>query len=220
MADTPRELYARWRLQDTLLRYPGLRIAPSTNDDLVLAGELHFRAADLNGLTFEDQYEVELRVPSDFPRRTPTARETGGRIAPTFHKLEGDLLCLGARTELRLLLVQSPTLITFVERILIPYLFGHTYFTAHKRMPFGELEHGNEGLLQHFASLFGASDRVSALEFVRVASLRRRFANKRACPCGSGRRLGRCHNRKVNHLRELLGRSWFLKELRSIEREQ
>jgi len=37
-------------------------------------------------------------------------------------------------------------------------------------MAFDELEHGNDGLLQHFAALFGAPGRVSALEFVRVTS--------------------------------------------------
>lgn len=217
MPETVADRYARWRLQDTLLRYPGLRIKPSSGEGLTLAGELHFNATGPNGIAIEDTYEVELVVPADFPRRTPTAQETGGRIAPDFHKLVGDLLCLGAPTELRIRLLTSPTLITFIERIVIPYLFGHTYFKAHKQMPFDELEHGNDGLLQHFASLFGTPSRVAAQEFVRAASLRRRIANKRNCPCGSGRRLGRCHNRKVNRLRDLLGRSWFVQELRGLD---
>lgn len=189
MAETVTNRFARWRLQETLLRYPGLRIAPSAGEELKLAGELRFRVTGPDGVTMEDSYDVELRVPADFPPRTPTARETGGRIAPTFHKLEGDLLCLGAPTELRIRLATSPTLLTFVERVVIPYLFGHTYFQAHGRMPFDELEHGNDGLLQHFEALFGAPNRVAALGFVRAASLRRRVANKLACPCGSGRRL-------------------------------
>jgi hypothetical protein len=131
MAESTAARFARWRLQDTLLRYPGLRIVPSPGEGLTLAGELQFRATGPDGVTIEDTYDVELRVPADFPRGTPTARETGGRIGPKFHKLEGDLLCLGARTELRLRIVQSPTLLAFVERIVIPYLFGHTYFRAH-----------------------------------------------------------------------------------------
>jgi hypothetical protein len=55
-------------------------------------------------------------------------------------------------------------------------------------------------------------------EFVRLAALRRREANKHPCPCGSGRRLGRCHNRRVNHLRGRLGRSWFRASLASLRR--
>jgi hypothetical protein len=213
MAETAADRFARWRLQDTLLRYPGLRIAPSAGEELKLAGELRFRVTGPEGVTIEDSYEVELRVPADFPPRTPTAQETGGRIGPAYHKREGGLLCLGAPTELRIRLVTSPTLLAFVERVLIPYLFGHSYYTVHGKMPFGELEHGTAGLLQHFAGLFGVADRAAARGFVRAASLRRRVANKMPCPCGSRRRLGRCHNRRVNRVRALLGRAWFVQEL-------
>ena len=213
MAETVANRFARWRLQETLLRYPGLRIAPSAGEELKLAGELRFLVTGPGRVTIEDSYEVELRVPPDFPWRTPTARETSGRIDPKFHKLEGDLLCLGAPTELRIRLVMSPTLLAFVERIVIHYLFGHTYHQAHGKMPFDELEHGTAGLLQHFAGLFGVTDPASAREFVRAASLRRRAANKLPCPCGSRRRLGRCHNRRVNRVRALLGWTWFAHEL-------
>lgn len=213
MAETATERFARWRLRDLLVRYPGLRIMPSAGGGLRLVGDVQFRVTGPDGTTLEDGYEVELQIPADFPHSTPTARETGGRIARTFHKLEGDLLCLGAPTELRIRLMMSPTLLTFVERVVIPYLFGHTYFQAHGVMPFDELAHGNEGLLQHFADLFGASSREATMEFVRAASLRRRSANKLVCPCGRRRRLGRCHNRKVNRLRGLLGRTWFRQQL-------
>ena len=37
-----------------------------------------------------------------------------------------------------------------------------------------------------------------------------------AAPCGSGRRLGRCHNRKVNILRERVGRLIRVKEMQTI----
>jgi hypothetical protein len=216
MTEPVADRFARWRLHDTLLRYPGLRVAPSTGEELKLVGELAFRVIGPDGTSVEDCYEVDLRVPLDFPRRTPTAAETGGRIAQTFHKLEGGHLCLGAPTDLRVRLVTSPTVLTFVERIVIPYLYGHSYFKAHGVMPFDELDHGERGLLQHFASLFGAPTEDAARAFVRAASLRRRAANKLSCPCGSGRRLGQCHNRRVNRLRDLLGRSWFARELSAI----
>ncbi len=199
------ERFNRWRLQDLLVRFRGLRVAPSRGTWLRLVGELNVHATGPDGRTLEDTYEVELLIPADFPRSMAKARETGGRIAPTFHKLKGDFLCLGARTDLRIRLVTSPTLLTFVEHLLIPYLYGHSYFKSFGVMPFDELEHGKNGLLQHFSSLFGAPSQTAALEFVRVASLRRRIANKLECPCGSRRRLGRCHNQRVNWLRKLLG---------------
>jgi len=35
------------------------------------------------------------------------------------------------------------------------------------------------------------------------------FGEAQPCPCGTGMRLGRCHNRKLNTLRDKLGRRWF-----------
>lgn len=219
MAETISERFARWQLQELLVQYPGLRIQPGTDERLKLAGDLKFRATGPDGLEVEDSYQVELIIPSSFPQETPLARETGGRIAITYHKLRGGYLCLGTPTELRLRLIRSPTLLSFIERIVIPYLYGHTYYQAHGTMPFDELEHGTEGLLQHFMSLFSAPSRAAARMFVQLAALRRRLANKQACACGSGRRLGRCCNRRINRLRDLLGRSWFQSQHRLLREE-
>lgn len=217
MGESPRERYARWGLEEVLLRHPGLRLTPSGDDSVTLAGELQFRVLGPGGVEIEDAYEVELRVPGTFPMAPPTARETGGRIPGDFHKLKGGYLCLGAPTEVRLKLVRSPTLAAFVEQLVIPYLYGHSHFVEHGSMPYGELEHGTNGLLGHFVDLFRTRSPDAARQFVRLASLRRRDANKRPCPCGSGRRLGRCHNRRVNRLRTLLGRRWFRSELDAID---
>jgi len=212
MAESIRERYGRWRLEDLLLRHPGLRIVPSSGDDLILSGAIGFRLQGPDHEAIEDTYAVEIRVPPGFPKEVPTARELEGRIPKDYHKLEGDLLCLGAPTELRLRLATSPTLPAFVEESVIPYLFGHSYFVKHGVMPFGELAHGSGGILQYLAELFGASP-VSGVEgFVFLASLKKRHANKYSCPCGSGRRLGRCHNRKLNQLRDRFGRRLFRDE--------
>lgn len=38
------------------------------------------------------------------------------------------------------------------------------------------------------------------------SALKKRIANRFPCPCGGGPRPGRCHNRVVNDLRQMLGR--------------
>ena len=75
--------------------------------------------------------------------------------------------------------------------------------------PFGDLAHGAEGIREDLRLLFGVDRESAVLPFVRLVAMRKRHANKRVCPCGSGRRLGRCHNRSVNQLRDRLGRYWF-----------
>jgi hypothetical protein len=166
-----------------------------------------------DGTTIDDTFVVEIDVPSRFPTVPAKASETGGRIPQDFHKLKGDRLCLGSPTAIRMNLEADPTLVGFVERLVLPYLFGFAYFQRFGRMPFGELAHGPDGIRQHFAELFGVDSPIVAEGMVRLASLPKRAANKRSCPCGSGHRLGRCHHMLVNRYRDRLGRKWFRLEL-------
>jgi len=111
---------------------------------------------------------------------------------------------------------EKPTLLTFIRKCVIPFLYGFSYFQKHGVLPFGELAHGLKGIRQDYASLFEVSNERAAEEMVRLASMKKRYANKRPCPCGSRRRVGKCHNRKINRLRRQLGRSWFREEYRRL----
>ncbi len=209
MVESIGERFARWRMDQLLVKYDGLRLKSGRHGYTRIAGRLAFVAQPGGLEVIEDEYDIEIVVLDQFPDVVPLVWETAGRIPRTFHKLEGNALCLGSATRLRLTMIGSPSLIGFVERCVIPYLYGHSYFERHRTLPFGELDHGDAGILQDFAALFGVSQEGAAREFVGVASLRRRVANKRPCPCGSGRRLGRCHHCRVNNVRALLGRVWF-----------
>ena len=202
-AESVRERFVRWRLEDLLLKYPGLRLVPATRGWVKLAGVLAFAAEIPGRERIDDEYEVEFAVPETFPEGVPSVRETGQRIPSSFHKLRDGALCLGSPTRLRFILFESPSLLQFVERCVVPYLYGYSYFEMRGTLPFGELKHGAAGIRQDFASIFGIDQEVLVDGFVRLASMRKRHANRRPCPCGSRRRLGRCHHRRVNTLRDV-----------------
>lgn len=216
--DRTRDHIQKWRVDELLEKYSGLRLTPTRSQGLKLAGPIAFTAQprDLGPIT--DEYHVEISVSPEFPRAVPAVRETAKRIPPSYHTLTDGTLCLGSPMRLRMIASESRSLTRFVDRCVIPYLYGRSYFEKHGTMPFGELAHGDDGILQDLAAIFGVNGRADPGEFVRLAALRRREANKHSCPCGSGRRLGRCHNRRVNHLRGRLGRSWFRASLASLRR--
>lgn len=182
---------------------------PAPNGWVKVAGALAFVAEAPGKERISDIYQIELSIPDGSPEWIPSVRETTGRIPRSFHKLDSGALCLGSPTRLRLILTDSPSILQFVERCVIPYLYGYSYFERHGIMPFGELTHGEEGIREDFAALFGTDRTDSIREFVRLTAMRKRHANKQSCPCGSQRRLGRCHHRRVNTLRHRLGRRWF-----------
>jgi len=185
---------------------------------LRVEGRLRFCANGKKTEAIEDGYDVRIEAPENFPDRMALAWETAGRIPPTYHKLDNGALCLGSRIGLRLQIGKSPSILRFVERCVIPYLYGYSYSVKHGAPPFGELKHGEFGSLQDLAALLGVEDVNLAFGYCTLAATKRRRANQRPCPCGSGRRLGRCHNRKVNALRERVGRPVLVSEMRTVVR--
>lgn len=49
-----------------------------------------------------------------------------------------------------------PDLLGFVESCLIPYLYGYIRFQKGETLPFGELTHGDPGLLDDYKRMLGA----------------------------------------------------------------
>lgn len=214
MGEAVRERFRRVGLEGVLAAHPGLRAQPLVNEELRLRGEIEFDAEAPGHNRIADAFEVELLVPGGFPDELPSVRDLTGRVPKSFHTHPDDgTLCLGSPTRQRLALVGNPTLLAFVTKCVIPYLYGFAHKERYGTLPFGELAHGNVGLRADFAVLFGVSP-ANAAEMVKLAALKRRIANKHRCPCGSGQRLGRCHNRRVNRLRDELGRHWFREEHR------
>jgi hypothetical protein len=210
------ERFRRSEIAELLARYPGLRLVPSGSMTLRVEGTLTFSASGKKTEVIDDGYDVRLEAPENFPDRMALAWETGGRIPPDYHKLTNGALCLGSRVGLRLQMGGSLSLLRFVERCVIPYLYGYSYSVKHGAPPFGELAHGEVGSLQDLASLLGVEDLGLAARYCMLAITKRRRANRQLCPCGSGRRLGRCHNRRVNALRRRVGRAFLASEMSTI----
>ena len=220
MCESIQQRYTRWRLENLLVKYSSLRLVPVPGDSVQLVGLLAFEAFAPGKELIGDEYEIEISIHETFPRQIPSVREIGGRISPTFHKLSDGSLCLGSPTRLLLILAESPSLLRFVEHCVIPYLYGHSYFKRNGVMPFGDLAHGARGLRDDLMAIFRINQESAISHFVRLGSMKKRTANKEPCPCGSGRRLGRCHNKTVNLLRSRLGRYQFRIIQHNLAREE
>jgi hypothetical protein len=195
-------------IDEVLARHSALRIVPSA-EGILLRGQVSFHVAPEGLEPIADSYQVEIKIPGTFPKRIPSVWETGGRIPRTYHKLQDGSLCLGSRTRLQIAVTESPSILRFIDRCLIPYLYGYSFSEKHRRPPFGELAHGEAGTRDDLAVLFGTTRLDSVRVFAQLAASKKRIANKKQCPCGSGLRVGCCHNRQINRLRSLLGRAWF-----------
>jgi hypothetical protein len=72
-------------------------------------------------------------------------------------------------------------------------------------------------MLDDYVALFRMKNHHQAIETLLLLGLKKRVANKRGCPCGCGKRLGRCrYNARVREMRRVANLGWFRDEYREI----
>lgn len=205
-----------WEVPAFLGAHRDLSIVPGDDDALHIAGPLRTAVAGPDGRVVQLDYSIEIVVPPGHPRELPRVRETSGRIERGFHRIEDDFLCLGAPLRLLIQTAQSPSLEAFFRYAVLTYFLGHASWKQFGKMALGELPHGSAGLVVDYCDLLGARDAAECRRALTALGLRKRVANKQPCPCGSGVRLGRCHNLKFRGLRRRASRSMCREALRSI----
>lgn len=208
------------RLQEFLIANPMMAVTEHTNNKLVLSGTYHLCATTTNNGDVDDDYNIKVEIPSDFPHKIPIVRETGGKI-PRDEKHHvnsyglgiSDSLCLGSSIRVLVAIAEEPTISGFVNKCVAPLLYGVSVGS----FVFGELAHGARGIFDDYKEQFGFSKDAQIIEILFLLSKKKRIANKFNCPCGCGKRLGRCklHN-KINYIRKLSSRKCFRDELNKI----
>ncbi|MGH8250084.1 MAG: hypothetical protein ACREVI_05210 [Steroidobacteraceae bacterium] len=177
--------------------HKGLTNVVERESETIVAGALPFEAS-ANGLeTITESFEIELTVPRAFPEALPLVKETGSRIGADYqHRNASGTLCLAVHVEQRRVFFEQPTLLGFVNRLVIPFLYGYCFWKKHGRHPFDEAAHGNEGILRHYMDALGLRDDLSALAVISFL-FEYGYRGHHDCPCGSGLRVRACHGRAL-----------------------
>lgn len=166
----------------------------------VIEGVLQFKAA-FDGFIIEDQYNIKIIIPADYPDSLPLVIETGQRIPPSFHKNPteyGDSLCLEVGTKLKLDFSENPTILFFVNKFVIDYLFSYSYLKKTGHLPYGERPHGVLGIIDFYKEILGISDIRTILDFLKV--LASGSFREHQCICKSGKRTRNCHGKIIKKL--------------------
>ncbi len=186
-------------------------IVPSNRRGTFLRGYFTFSANNESHGTISDSFELEIEIPPSFPQDFPKVSETGNRIPrnPDWHN--GDTFCLGSPIRLKMILAEKPSLIWFAEKCIIPYLYAISHKLQHGGpFVFDALSHCTPGLIEDYRDILGLDMPDQIKQAVKMLGIKKRLANKLPCPCGCGKRLGRCRfNRTMLALRKIAPRSWF-----------
>lgn len=211
---------SKYGLREFLLKYSGMALRPRPGDASIrLTGAFEFTATYAGYPEITDSYSLRIAVPAGFPRELPRVEELDGRISRdgTMHVNPDGALCLGSPLRLLLTVSREPTLVGFADNCVVPFL----YAMSHRRkcggpLPFNELQHGPPGAHRDHADLLGLGDSQKAKAALHLLTMKKHGANKEPCPCGCGRRAGKCtFNGKLRSFREIGTRSCY----RAIEQQ-
>lgn len=193
-----------------LASYPRMAIKPCVGSGTIFEGYFDFKAATNGHPEIADSYHLRISVAAGFPVTVPEITELDDRIPndPDDHRYQSGELCLGSLLRLLLELKHEPTLCGFTRRCIVPFLYATSLKSMGHGYVFGELAHGRPGLLQDYKDLFDVAQDEAVFACFDLLGMKRRIANKRPCPCGCGRRLGKCPvHQRLNQFRSMAPRS-------------
>ena len=113
--------------------------------------------------------------------------------------------------------------IDFIQKLVIPFLYGISYFEKHDKFPFGAIEHGAQGLvreiinnkeyfkyLQTYTKILPEEATKFIHEYAHSFNLENviykneKIGRNNPCPCDSGLKYKKCHLNIVNILSNCL----------------
>jgi hypothetical protein len=183
--------------------------------------------AEYEGYQIRGSYKICIITPYTYPSQLPFLIEIGGRTQaiakkygitdlrqlhcnPRLH----NMACLCAKQEEKIKFPPGSNLVVFINELVIPYLFGLSYFDKHgKWAPWGEYSHGGLGVLECHAEYSGEITKQDIEEVTRIlradenwkecSKQLRKPSGERFCICSSRKPFKKCHKKAWEGLQRL-----------------
>jgi len=210
-------------LNDFLEIHKRMRIACTEKDWTVLQGHYELNAQYQGSAKIQDVFHLEIIVPLHFPKAIPVVYELGGKIPreSKYHVFVGGSLCMGSPLRLKMILYKEPSLLTFSEKVLTPYLYSFCHKIQYGEYPYGELAHNALGLIEDYKALFKVHDEIGVLRALSALSKSLNVADKLPCPCCNHKFLGDCeYSTFLNGFRQGIPKKEAKNTLRRIRQEK
>jgi|CXWL01.1.fsa_nt_gi hypothetical protein len=159
-----------------------------------------------------DKYVIRITIQENFPETLPQVYEIGGRLKEIQTKRnivdirdlhvnkEGNFsACLCPRPAEKKIIREGATLQDFLDRLVIPYFYGLSFFEKYGRWSWGEYGHGDAGIFEYYFRQRNGFDIELLKEAFSALGQNGRKIVKNGlkghvpCLCGSGNKIRGCH---------------------------
>ncbi len=174
--------------------------------------------AEYQGCQINDAFEVLIIAPDTYPSQLPFMIEGGGRTQAIAKKYkitdlrrlhcnpsQQNTACLCIRQEEKEKFPLNSNLIVFIENLVVPYLYGLSYFEKFGKWPWGEYSHGGLGVLEYHAEDPTELTEQNIKEITKLlradenwkeySKQLRKLSSEKFCICGSRKPFRKCHKK-------------------------
>lgn len=196
-------------------KFAGLHLEEGLQERFSVTGILEFHS-EYKDKEIEDAFNIEILIPDDFPNTVPRTRSVDGKVPKEFHTYPDNLtFCTGAPLCEKLVFFEDTVLISYIEKLLVPYLFSYSCMQKYGELPYGELGHGAPGILSYYKELFRTEDDFIVLRIMTFLA-DGKYKGHYPCPCGSNRKLRECHGPLILKIMNYHSRKEFEVEYMNI----
>jgi hypothetical protein len=186
-------------LAQFLFEYPGFTHHSDAGDSCLI-GTVTFPA---DGKQYT--YEVRIVASTEYPQRFPKVFETVSTFPKIidWHVYGDESFCFTVPPIEVVTCKKGITLVTFLQRWLIPYLANQQYRKNEGRYANGEYGHDIWGLLEFYHYELKMENPILILRALEMALQRKRVQRVSLCFCGSKLKYRHCHRKGYEMLLQL-----------------
>lgn len=152
-----------------------------------------------------DTYEIEIHPVSKFPERFPYVFETGGRLPHNadWHVFESDgHCCIKVEPEEILICKRGITLLSFIEKQVLPYFFNQTFRRLNGYF-ITERSHGLIGIIEYYQEIFDQKNILKLIKLMEFVLNNEEPNRVSMCFCGAKNKFRKCHRDTFRMLHEI-----------------
>ncbi|MBL7787347.1 MAG: SEC-C domain-containing protein [Chitinophagales bacterium] len=179
------------QLDEVIQNYPKLSKFPLGNI-FILRGIVDIIGSDGK---FWDSYEIEIHPHKDFPNKFPILFEVSKKIPrnPDWHINIDGSCCVAVLPEELIMCKQSLTVLSYIDKYVIPFFANQTYRKLTGNFANGEYSHGIAGILEFYEIIFQTKD-IELMNMLSKWILNNPKPNRtNMCFCGSKKKFRHCH---------------------------
>ena len=171
--------------------FPTLTLDTATGGEAMVTGVLE--------VIPEVGFSTLLVIPHNYPSGVPILRCNQKEIPwnADRHVYPNGVACLCVASEYRTHWPKGSDITDFLSKLVVPYFVAQSYFDAHEHWPAtGQRSHGRAGIIESYRELLSSLGSVNERTVHDTIKLMARVSPPKGhdpCPCGSGRKLRKCH---------------------------